>query len=79
MIAVYPGLGKISNGAGIYEVEGLVGVQVMYKLDGQDEDRNFFSHPFTNILAPAESVPVKVLQATFTASVNTVDLLPKGR
>ena len=51
----------------------------MYRLDGQDEDRNFFSHSFTNILAPAEALPLEVLQATFAVSVNTVDLHASGR
>lgn len=57
--------------------EGLVGVQAMYLLDGQDPDRNFFSHPFNNILLPAQEIPTRVLQAVFKISVKTVGPKPE--
>lgn len=61
------------------DVHRLAGVQVMYLLDGQDPDRNFFSHPLSNILSPAQGIPEKVLQATFKMSVDTVGPKPEDR
>lgn len=51
----------------------------MYKLDGQGDDRNCFSNPFTNILPPPVSAFRQALAGSFGVAVCTVAVLPKDK
>lgn len=64
---------------GIFSSDTAYDVQVMYKLDGQGQDRNVFRNSFSNILSPPEGAAQKTLAVSFALAVRTVSNHISGR
>ncbi|OWA54102.1 hypothetical protein BV898_18519 [Hypsibius exemplaris] len=43
--------------------------QVMWSVDGQGTNKNFFHHTFTNIIPPAQSFTLRMISAAFTKAI----------
>ena len=52
--------------------------QVMYSLDGQGKNRNFFANTMTNIVAPPRAIPLKILANAFALALKFLSNAPEN-